>query len=137
MVKEQETPANEEVGLLDGMLSEPDTSLEPTFVDIVEELPENPSDGLVLSALATDLRSDTHVCVPTDMLILDEPANPAPDNDSNAAATTTDVSWTGRIRKRRVIDLKHCKCGDHVTAGEMEAGNNVLKCRIEHCDTVW
>ncbi|KAG6822433.1 hypothetical protein H0H87_003403, partial [Tephrocybe sp. NHM501043] len=107
MVKEQETPANEEVGLLDGMLSEPDTSPEPTFVDIVEELPENPSDGLVLSAPATDLRSDTHVCVPVDTLILNEPANPAPDNDSNAAATTTDVSRTGRIRKRHVIDLKH------------------------------
>jgi hypothetical protein len=44
---------------------------------------------------------------------------------------------TQRVRKMRVINLKGCECGREVSESEIKAGDLVLRCKVQGCETVW
>jgi hypothetical protein len=67
---------------------------------------------------------------PSTIAAFEQPTSPPPEE-------SRDVSRTGRIRKRRVIDLKACECGSTVTDVEIEAGDGVIQCRVQGCETGW
>lgn len=42
-----------------------------------------------------------------------------------------------RVRKAQVVNLKACECGRHISQGEIDAGNLVMKCNMPGCEFVW
>ena len=48
------------------------------------------------------------------------------------------VSTRGRrLRKANVLSLNMCTCGVTITDFEIEAGTNIMRCRVPGCETVW
>ena len=60
-------------------------------------------------------------------------ATPAVTTDENP----TEISRTGRIRKKRAIELNSCVCGVVVLQTDVESGDTVMNCRGPGCETVW
>lgn len=46
-------------------------------------------------------------------------------------------SRSRRIRKARVINLKACMCGFDVSEDEIQAGDRVVQCKVQGCETQW
>ena len=69
------------------------------------------------------------------------PAEPAPmvlpTQDQTPQDPPTDATKSRHIRKVRRIDLKGCECGWEVSQAEIEAGDNVMRCKVQGCETVW
>ena len=42
-----------------------------------------------------------------------------------------------RLRKAIVLSLNMCTCGVMITDSEIDAGKNIMKCRVPGCETVW
>jgi hypothetical protein len=48
------------------------------------------------------------------------------------------VSSRGRrLRKANVLSLNMCTCGVTITDSEINTGQNIMKCRVAGCETVW
>jgi hypothetical protein len=48
------------------------------------------------------------------------------------------VSTRGRrLRKANILSLNMCTCGVTITDSEIDAGINIMKCRVLGCETVW
>jgi hypothetical protein len=48
------------------------------------------------------------------------------------------VSTRGRrLRKANVLSLNMCTCGITITESEINAGTDVMRCRVPGCETVW
>jgi len=60
-----------------------------------------------------------------------------PTQDQTPQDPPTDATKSRRIRKVRRIDLKGCECGWEVSQAEIEAGDNVMRCKVQGCETVW
>jgi hypothetical protein len=56
----------------------------------------------------------------------------------HAALPEHAVSTRGRrLRKANVLSLNMCTCGVTITDSEINAGTNIMKCRVLGCETVW
>lgn len=48
------------------------------------------------------------------------------------------VSTQGRrLRKANLLSLNMCTCGITITEAEIDAGTDVMRCRIQGCETIW
>ena len=48
------------------------------------------------------------------------------------------VSTRGRrLRKANVLSLNMCTCGVTIADSEINAGRNIMRCRVSGCETVW
>ena len=55
-------------------------------------------------------------------------------SNSNSSTINTQAC---RTRKAQVLDLNACVCGVTITDGEIQQGENIMKCRAPGCKTVW
>ena len=85
-------------------------------------------------------RNDTTVPSQNSMV---EPQGHEPTETSVEATSSfhgtnsTEISRTGRVRKKRAIDLNSCMCGMVVSQSDIDAGDTVMKCKGPGCETVW
>ena len=70
-----------------------------------------------------------------------QPAIPPPPLHPHASpepCPEPSVSTRGRrLRKANVLSLNMCTCGVTITDSEIEAGTNIMMCRVPGCETVW
>lgn len=60
-------------------------------------------------------------------------ATPAVKTDENP----TEISRTGQICKKRVIELNSCICRVVVLQTDVESSDTVMNCKGSGCETVW
>ena len=110
-------------------------------------LSESSSDGLLPVPTSCSTAHEHSISHKTTMIntqlvhIPDSDASPVTVSSSTDCTddmpTFMDISQTRHMWKRHVLDLKHCECGEDVTALEIADADKVLKCRVELSDTVW
>jgi hypothetical protein len=76
-----------------------------------------------------------------------EPGTLSPPNPHETTAALTaannqpliiaDGSRARRVRKSRTFNLKACMCGVDVSEAEIQAGETVLQCKVQGCETSW
>ena len=64
-------------------------------------------------------------------------ANPGPQQSNEGILESVAHTRTRRIRKAQVLHLNACDCGVTITDDEIQQGDNLMKCRVAGCETVW
>lgn len=64
-------------------------------------------------------------------------AIPGLQNSNEGTGMAHTRTCLSRIRKAHLLHLNACDCGVTITDADIQQGDNVMKCRVPGCETVW
>jgi hypothetical protein len=98
--------------------------------------PSSPPSPLFPQASRAPDEAQHSLPAPLDPPLSPHAPNPLP-TPSAAPSDDTNISVRPRRRKANVLSLNACVCGTTISEHEIQDSEEVMKCRVAGCETVW